>query len=190
MADQAPHDWQLLSRICNSLGRHDHPLYRALAHADYPKEYRLLALESALRSGGIPMRGSRMTAFGLEAPEHIETKIDADTAIEITLNEVTLRNRYGDEELSEVAVFKRVQADLPSVERLLSRSTLKARPLLAVTDDEITDFVKVAGCSNVNTAWLSVKDKLPGVKQDRFRELWNKGSFGGPRGRPANCVKK
>jgi hypothetical protein len=92
--NQAPHDWQLLSRICNSLGRHDHPLYRALAHADYPKEYRLLALESAFRAGKIPLHGRRVTALELGAPEHIETKINADTAIEITLNEVTLRNRY------------------------------------------------------------------------------------------------
>jgi hypothetical protein len=94
MADQAPHDWQLLSRICNSLSRHDHPLYRALAHADYPKEYRLLALESALRSGEIPLCGCRVTAFGLANAERIETKIDAETAIDISLDEAALSNRY------------------------------------------------------------------------------------------------
>jgi hypothetical protein len=92
--DQPPHDWQLLSCICNSLGRPDHPLYRALAHADYPKEYRLLALESALRPGKVPLRGCRVTAFGLAPHERIETKIDVETAIDISLDEVTLRNRY------------------------------------------------------------------------------------------------
>jgi hypothetical protein len=95
--DQAPHDWQPLSCICNSLGRLDHPLYRRLTHDDYPREYRLLALESALRSGKIPLHGRRVTALGLEAPERIETKIDVETAIDITLDEVTLRNRCDSE---------------------------------------------------------------------------------------------
>jgi hypothetical protein len=87
-------NWQPLSCICNSLGRPDHPLYRALAHADYPKEYRLLALESALRHGKVPLRGCRVNALGLGPPERIETKIDVDTAVDISLDEVALSNRY------------------------------------------------------------------------------------------------
>ena len=52
--DQALHDWRFLLDIFYHLGRLDHPLYRALAHDDYPREYGLLAIESVLRpaSGG------------------------------------------------------------------------------------------------------------------------------------------
>jgi hypothetical protein len=114
-------DWQLLLDIFYKLGRPDHPLYRALAHADYPKEYRLLAFESALRSGEIPLCGCRVTAFGLANAERIETKIDADTAIDITLDEITLRNSFPDgREPIDIAVFKRVHADPASVERWLA----------------------------------------------------------------------
>src|SRR3982074_3482818 len=88
------HDWQLLSDIFYKFGRLDHPLYQALAHGDYPREYRLLALENALRPGKIPMLGCRVTALNRDPPERIETKLDADTAIEIHLNEVTLRNSF------------------------------------------------------------------------------------------------
>jgi hypothetical protein len=79
-------DWQFLS---NSVGRLDHPLYQPLAHDNYPREYRLLALESFLRSGEIPMRGCRMTSLGLAPSERIETKIDVETAIDIPLDEIT-----------------------------------------------------------------------------------------------------
>jgi hypothetical protein len=132
-------DWQLLLDIFYRLGRLDHPLYRTLVHDDYPHEHLLLELESALRSGEIPMLGCRVSAFGLEVPEHIETKINADAAIEITLNEVTLRNRHGDEELSEVAVFKRARADLESVERWL-RENVAGEPRAA--GDEAQDHVE------------------------------------------------
>jgi hypothetical protein len=43
----------------------------------------------------MPVQGCRHTSLGLETPERIETKIDAETKIDITLNEITLRHGYG-----------------------------------------------------------------------------------------------
>jgi hypothetical protein len=114
-------NWQFLSCIFNSLGRLDHQLYLLLTHDGYPREYRLLALESALRSGEIPMLGCRVSAFGLEVPERIEAKIDVETAIDISLDEITLRNSYQEDQEDPIgfAVFRRVQADMDSLERHL-----------------------------------------------------------------------
>jgi hypothetical protein len=82
------HDWQPLSQISNSLRRPRHQLYTALAHD------RNLSIENALRSGSIPIRGHSKAALGLEAPERIEALIDAETLIEVTIDEVTLRKKY------------------------------------------------------------------------------------------------
>jgi hypothetical protein len=66
--------------------------------------------------------------------------------------------------------------------------------LASVTDAEIDDFLKGTGCTNVNVAWLMVKDRWPGVLQKRFRALWRRKGFGASRGRRpkcvGNCVKK
>jgi hypothetical protein len=123
----------------NSLGRLDHPLYRALAHDNYPREYRLLAIESVLRPGKVPVQGCRHTSLGLEAPERIEMKIDAETEIDITLNEITLRHGYGipGNDGVEIARFKRVRADLASVEQCLRENILRA--------DHVVDEPKAAG---------------------------------------------
>jgi hypothetical protein len=65
----------------------------------------------------------------------------------------------------------------------------ECRPVLAsVTDDKIADFLKTAGCTNMNAAWALVKAKFPGVTQKRFRSIWKRNYFGGARGRRANCV--
>jgi hypothetical protein len=135
MADDQ-YDWQLLNDIFYKFGRLDHPLYQPLAHDNYPSQYRLLALESAFRSRTIRMRGCRVTALGLAPHQRIETKIDAETAIDIPLDEVTLRNRYGGSEPTEIAVFKRVQADMASVEQWLPENILRA--------DHVVDEPKAA----------------------------------------------
>jgi hypothetical protein len=84
MSDLADPQFTPLSIIYNRLGQLDHPLYRALAHPDYPQQYRYLAIESALRTRHVPVCGYRVTALGLESPERIENKLDAET--EIALN--------------------------------------------------------------------------------------------------------
>ena len=124
-------NWQFLSCIFNSLGRLDHPLYQPLAHDDYPREYRLLALESALesnlRSGKTPMRGRRVTALGLLPSERIEMKIDVETAIDIPRDEITLCKVYPEVPAAiEIAAFKQVQADMASVEQWLRENILPA----------------------------------------------------------------
>jgi hypothetical protein len=137
--DQALHDWRFLLDIFYHLGRLDHPLYRALAHDDYPREYRLLAIERVLRPGKVPVQGCRHTSLGLETPERIEMKIDAETKIDITLNEITLRHGYGipGDDGVEIARFKRVRADLASVEQCLRENILRA--------DRVVDEPKAAG---------------------------------------------
>jgi hypothetical protein len=109
---------QLLSCIFNSLGRPDHPLYRLLAHDGYPREYQLLAFEDALRSGDVPLRGRRQGFFHLAPYECIEPNMDAEMAIDIALDGITLC-KYCQEgpPRIEVAVFRRVQADMAGVER-------------------------------------------------------------------------
>jgi hypothetical protein len=154
--DQAPHDWRFLLDIFYEIGRLDHPLYRALAHDDYPREYRLLAIESVLRSGKLPVQGCRHTSLGLEAPEPIEMKIDAETEIDITLNEITLRHGYvipGDDGV-EIARFKRVRADLASVEQCLRESILQADHVVdepTAASDETQDDVE-AECREIKAA--------------------------------------
>jgi hypothetical protein len=64
----------------------------------------------------------------------------------------------------------------------------ECRVLASVTDDKIADFLKTAGCTNMNAAWALVKAKFPGVTQKRFRSIWKRNYFGGARGRRANCV--
>jgi hypothetical protein len=59
-----------------------------------------------------------VTALGLEAPERIERKIDVETAIDISLDEITLRKVHPERSARiEIAVFKRVQADRASLEK-------------------------------------------------------------------------
>jgi hypothetical protein len=120
-------NWQFLSCIFNSLGRLDHPLYQPLAHDDYPREYRLLAFEDALRSGDVPLRGRRQGFFHLAPYECIEPNIDAEMAIDIALDGITLCKYCQEGPLRiEVAVFRQVQADMASVEQWLRENVLPA----------------------------------------------------------------
>jgi hypothetical protein len=176
------HDWQLLLDIFYKLGRLDHPLYRRLTHDDYPGEYRLLALESAFRSGAIPMHGCRASALGSEATERIETKIDAETAIDITLDEVTLRNSFPDgREPIDIAVFKRVHADLASVERLLNGECEDALP---VKGEEKADEKGMQGAIRQAAKELWPDDVPAGLlkktRNDKIRAHLSKKKMGKP----------
>jgi hypothetical protein len=169
--DQPPHDWQLLSCICNSLGRPDHPLYRALAHADYPKEYRLLALESALRPRKVPLRGCRVTAFGLAPSERIETKIDVETVIDIPLDEVTLRNRYdspanlGPHERPTKVIESTAPEWMPSDETRASMISRNGPPRFPAVDViELAVFQRVEADRTGVIAWFN-ENVLPHGKQ-------------------------
>jgi hypothetical protein len=73
------------------------------------------------------MRGCRVTSLGLAPSERIKTKIDAETAIDIPLDEITLcKVRPERAARIEFAVFKRVQADMASVEQWLRENILPA----------------------------------------------------------------
>jgi hypothetical protein len=89
--DQAPQDWQTLLDIFYELGRLDNPLHSAFPSRECVEKL----LESALRSGKVPLGGCREAAFGeLERVERIEGKIGAETEINIPRNEVKLRDVY------------------------------------------------------------------------------------------------
>jgi hypothetical protein len=90
-------------------------------------------LESALRSGKVPLEGCREAAFGkLERVERIEGKIGAETEINIPRNEVRLRNVYLSslEQGSELAIleicFQKVRADGASLKKWLRENALPA----------------------------------------------------------------
>jgi hypothetical protein len=158
-------DWQFLLDIFYELGRLDNPLYSVFASQDSVlasqvfasqedrqkaiqqarQEARKNVLTRALRSGKVPLEGRREAAFGeLERVERIEGKIDAETEINIFLNEITLCKGYGAEGLPpearlEPALFKRVQADKASVEQWLHENVLPA------AGDEDRDDVEAGG---------------------------------------------
>lgn len=104
-----PPGWASLSAIFNDLGRPDHPLYDRFES----RKDRLSALETALATGRIPMRGHRAGAFGLSEYERIEGKLATfGSDIRVSANEVELLKDYGPDLPSlGIAVFKNVQAD-------------------------------------------------------------------------------
>jgi hypothetical protein len=174
--DQAPQDWQSLLDIFYELGRLDHPLHGKLdgklsLHGKLAPEGGLASREDedwlrrAIRSRAVPILGSR---DGLT--EHIESKIDAETEINISLNEIALLKSYDAPEIKtangeiydpahidrlEIAVFKQVQADRASVEQWLREY---------VPGDNVD-----AECSK----WLAGLPKEPRIKKEDARENFN-----------------
>jgi hypothetical protein len=150
---QAPYDWQFLLDIFYYLGRLDHPLYSEFASQDSVlasqvfasqeerqkarQEARKNVLTRAIRSGKVAVQGCRDTSLGLETPERIEAKIDAETEINISLNEITLRKVYdipatdkwpARKDRLEIALFKRVQADRANMEQRLREAADDGAP--------------------------------------------------------------
>ena len=187
---QAPYDWQFLLDIFYYLGRLDHPLYSEFASQDSVlasqvfasqeerqkarQEARKNVLTRAIRSGKVAVQGCRDTSLGLETPERIEAKIDAETEINISLNEITLRKVYdipatdncpARKDRLEIAKFKRVQADKASVEQWLRKNVLPA-------GDEAPDDVETGEKAEESSS--PNHKKRPQPKRDRAKRLLQK----------------
>ena len=174
-------DWQFLLDIFYELGRLDNPLYSVLASQEDRQKARQEArknlLTRAICSGKVSLEGCREAAFGeLERVERIEAKIDEETEINISLNEITLRKGYdipandkwpARKDRLEIARFKRVQADRAGVQQWLIKAGYVIDELMAA-GDEASDDVE-AECKT----WLAALPEHTRLTKEKARKSFN-----------------